>query len=81
MILCVIKQELNHIVRSCYQEAFSKYALGVWKFQISFLILCVKITVLFCYILIISVLNGMATANEDTSNLISLIFGIIFCFT
>lgn len=29
MILYVIKQELNHIVRSCYQEALSKYALGI----------------------------------------------------
>ena len=44
MILYVIKQELNHIVCSCYQEALSKYALGIWQFPISFMLLCLKMT-------------------------------------
>lgn len=64
-------------------RSFLKYALGVWKFKISFMILCVKMTEIFCFATfwLYQFSNVMSTANEDTSNLISLILGIIFCFT
>lgn len=44
MILYVIKQELDRIVYCC-QEALSTCALGIWQFQISFMVLCMKVTV------------------------------------
>lgn len=50
MIFYVIKQKLNHTVCFCCQEALSKYALGIWQFQISPVVLCIKMTVLVFYL-------------------------------